>query len=121
MRASKVGAGLLDERRFTPPNIEARPSASGARRRSYTRGSEAEFKTITITITCFVWQVSESSWLCGRRAALRSAPAYRVGAVRGVRLTYCRRELRLVLVAAMHPQRMREPPCALLVVAAASC
>jgi len=31
---------VLDERRFTPPNIEARPSASGARRRSYTRGSE---------------------------------------------------------------------------------
>ena len=27
-------------RRFTPPNIEARPSASGARRWSYTRGSE---------------------------------------------------------------------------------
>ena len=31
---------VLDERRFTPPNIEARPSASGARRQSYTRGSE---------------------------------------------------------------------------------
>ena len=31
---------VLDEQRFTPPNIEARPSASGARRRSYTRGSE---------------------------------------------------------------------------------
>ena len=30
----------LDEKRFTPPNIEARPSASGARRQSYTRGSE---------------------------------------------------------------------------------
>ena len=27
-------------RRFTPPNIEARPSASRARCRSYTRGSE---------------------------------------------------------------------------------
>ena len=46
----------LDERRFTPPDIEARPSASGARRRSYTRGSEVgdrcrpEFETITITI-----------------------------------------------------------------------
>ena len=26
----------LDERRFTPPNIEARPSAGGARSRSYT-------------------------------------------------------------------------------------
>ena len=36
----------------TPPNIEARPSASGARSRSYTRGSEVgEFITITITIT----------------------------------------------------------------------
>ena len=33
--------GRLDEKRFgTPRNIEARPSASGARRRSYTRGSE---------------------------------------------------------------------------------
>ena len=31
---------VLDEKRFTPPNIEARPSASGARRRSYTRGGE---------------------------------------------------------------------------------
>ena len=30
----------LDEQRFTPPDIEARPSASGARSRSYTRGSE---------------------------------------------------------------------------------
>ena len=39
VRASEVGAAL-DEKRFTPPNIEARPSASGARRRSYTRGSE---------------------------------------------------------------------------------
>ena len=45
--APSMGAGacgpakrVLDERRFTPPNIEARPSASGARRRSYTRGSE---------------------------------------------------------------------------------
>ena len=55
--APPMGAGacgpakwVLDERRFTPPNIEARPSASGARRRSYTRGSEV-FKTITITMT----------------------------------------------------------------------
>ena len=38
-RASEAG-DALDEQRFTPPNIEARPSASGARRRSYTRGSE---------------------------------------------------------------------------------
>ena len=54
--ASEVG-DALDEQRFTPPNIEARPSASGARRRSYTRGSEVgdrcrpSFLTITITIT----------------------------------------------------------------------
>ena len=40
-RAGRLEAGdALDEQRFTPPNIEARPSASGARRRSYTRGSE---------------------------------------------------------------------------------
>jgi hypothetical protein len=61
-RASEVGIAL-DERRFAPPNLEARPSASGARRRSYTRCSEvgipaeAEFITITITITGEVAQV----------------------------------------------------------------
>ena len=40
VRAGEAGIAS-DERRFTPPNIEARPSASGARRRSYSRGSEA--------------------------------------------------------------------------------
>ena len=34
-RAGEAGIAS-DERRFTPPNIEARPSASGARSRSYT-------------------------------------------------------------------------------------
>ena len=38
-QASEVGIAL-DEKRFTPPSIEARPSASRAPRRSYTRGSE---------------------------------------------------------------------------------
>ena len=38
--AKRVLDCWTSERRFTPPNIEARPSASGARRRSYTRGSE---------------------------------------------------------------------------------
>ena len=33
--ASKVG-NALDEQRFTPPKIEVRPSASGARRRGAT-------------------------------------------------------------------------------------
>ena len=39
-RAGQRSEQELGERRFTPPNIEARPSASGARRRSYSRGSE---------------------------------------------------------------------------------
>ena len=37
---AKRRIALDAERRFAPPNIEARPSASGARGRSYTRGSE---------------------------------------------------------------------------------
>ena len=56
MRASKAGAGREKVHPTKLPNIEALPSASGARRRSYTRGSEVgdryrpSLKTITITI-----------------------------------------------------------------------
>ena len=66
-RASEAG-NALDEKRVTPPNIEARPSARGAQSQSYTLQAysevdigdtsefknffknAAEFKTITITI-----------------------------------------------------------------------
>ena len=40
LHSNNSGLIALDEKRFTPTNIEARQSASGARSRSYTRGSE---------------------------------------------------------------------------------
>ena len=40
LHSNNSGLIALDEKSFTPPNIEARQSASGARSRSYTRGSE---------------------------------------------------------------------------------
>ena len=44
-RASEVGIALDEKRFVTPPNIAARPSTSGARSRSYTRGSEIAGRT----------------------------------------------------------------------------
>ena len=39
LHSNNSGLIALDEKSFTPPNIEARQSASGARSRSYTRGT----------------------------------------------------------------------------------
>ena len=64
---------MLDEKRFTPPNIEARPSASEAsRRRSYTRDvnpvngdgmlSLEEFEENMPALPCCVRHESTRPW-----------------------------------------------------------
>ena len=71
-RAGPPAKRALDERRFTPPNIEARQSASEARRRSYTRG-EGEKTKFTFTFT-FTKVLGKTADHCADRRAERHEP-----------------------------------------------